>query len=761
MKLSPRQREAARIIAEGRFFPTFVKEDDGWHARWRAIDIENDWVDEMVRSAAMTSLSEDAEDQKHETLHDAWMLALKSRTGLVIWDDGECAEFAKELEEWSGNAKIDVEARKGIRFKFVPYEITCQVPTNRAGLKALGLSTYVFYPLRGMRRVDGDASRLSVQLTQSEAENFVRHGAHDLVNAGYRVDGADIKADVSAVADVETGDAKKAHSLKVKLTVRVAGEAVSAEEIRFLLEQGSTIVFFRNRWIEVDRSVLREALRALERGVGKKPNLISFALGIGRIGKLEIEAAKTHGWIRGLLNELTMMGREIPLDSFTAISGLQGSLREYQQRGVVWLKFLTDNGFGALLADDMGLGKTIQTIAWLLVSHSHALVVAPLTLLANWEHEIKNFAPKLKIYVHQGDHRHIASGFKRFANDADVVLTSYNLLVHDYQEFAEVAWDALILDEAQMIKNVNTQAAKAVRSLSPKKRIALTGTPIENSVEDIWAIEDFLNPGFLGDRKSFIERFVKPIAMNEHSNAGNRLRHALEPFILRRLKSDPNIAAEIGDKREIREYCKLLPNERKDYEMALEEFRQSERAQGDIFALITRLKLICDGESKLERLVELLGQIFESGESALIFTQYAKVGSWLRSELSKRFGRIFPYLNGALSAKERVLEIEKFKHGNANAFILSLRAGGFGLNLTKATHVIHFDRWWNPAVEDQATDRAHRIGQHKMVFVHLFIMMGTLEERVDEILSRKESLKALIADGDAFYNAVLLSKESK
>jgi SNF2 family DNA or RNA helicase len=254
---------------------------------------------------------------------------------------------------------------------------------------------------------------------------------------------------------------------------------------------------------------------------------------------------------------------------------------------------------------------------------------------------------------------------------------------------------------------------------------------------DVWALEDFLNPGFLGERKAFERRFARPIAVNEHCVAANRLRHALEPFILRRLKSDASIAAELGDKREIREYCRLGADERRRYEAAIEDFRVKERSRGDVFALITELKIICDGASKLERLCELLEAIFENGESALVFTQYAKIGRWLKTELQNRFARRFPFLHGALSLSERDREISAFNRGGANAFILSLKAGGFGLNLTKATHVIHFDRWWNPAVESQATDRAHRIGQHSTVFVHLMICAGTLEEHVDDILRGK------------------------
>ena len=754
MRLSPRQREALTLIAEGKIVPCLVKEEDGWHARWRALGApENAWVDEYVRTFTVTRLSEDAEDQKHETLHDAWMLALRSRTGLVVWDGAACAAFAAELEQWSGNAEEDRAARGSILFRFSPapdaataasprFSVSCDIPRGRRRLRALGQAAYVWAPLGGLRASGRQA--LSMAVTRAEAEDFLRQGARDLRDAGYAVEGVDLSAAITASAEIATpadrGTATDARPA-VSLAVRVDGEAVTAAEVRFLLEQGSTLVFFRDRWIEVDRGLLRQALRALEKGVDGKTNPLSFALGLGHVGSLELEEVKAHGWLRGLVNELR--GRAGGLDGLSgaeAVAGFSGELRDYQLRGVRWLRFLTGHGFGALLADDMGLGKTAQVIAWLLGEGAscRALVVAPLTLLSNWRHELAKFAPGLKVYVHQGDRRHVASGFRRAVADAHVTLTSYSLLVKDYTSFSEEKWGALVLDEAQAIKNPDTQVARAVRALTPPKRVAMTGTPVENSVADIWSIEEFLNPGLLGDRRGFADRFVKPMAANEQCAAGKRLRHALEPFVLRRLKSDRAIAAELGEKREIREYCELTADQRREYETALADFRARERAPGDVFALLTRLKLICDGAGKVERLFELVEAILAGGESALVFTQYAKVGQELRAALERRFGRRFPFLHGALSAQERERQVCAFQQSSRpGVFLLSLKAGGFGLNLTKATHVIHFDRWWNPAVENQATDRAHRIGQAKTVFVHLFISAGTLEEHVDDILARK------------------------
>ena len=793
---SPRQRDALALVADGKFYPDLVKEDDGWHARWRALGADNEWVDEYVRGPSVTVLSEDAEDQRYETLHDAWAMALRSRTGLVRWDDAECAAFAAELAEWHGGGSEDVEARRALCFSFHAasdssenaFTLSCPRPKGRAQYRALGQAVCVWGGLRGLR---SDGASLSVALSKGEAEDFIRRGARELADAGYSVSGVDLAATVAAVAEIDGGAAdvpRDDEKKSVRLKIKVAGEEVSAEEIRFLLEQNSTLVFFRDRWIEVDRGILREALRALEKSEKTKSNPLSFALGIGAVGRMEVGEVLADGGILGLLNRLRQShdGAANVTRGGVAVEipGFEGSLRDYQARGVEWISFLTDNGFGALLADDMGLGKTIQTIAWILrgqgsgvrsqesgvSSHGsgvrgqagRVLVVAPLTLLSNWRHEFAKFAPSLRVYVHQGDMRHVGSGFKKAAAEADVVVTSYALIVRDHREFAEVEWDGIVLDEAQAIKNPDTHAARAIRALGVRRRLALTGTPIENGVADIWSLEEFLNPGLLGDRKSFADRFVKPLATDPCSAQGKKLRRALEPFVLRRLKSDPAVAGELGEKREIREYCALAPAERAEYERALADYRAGERRQGDIFALLTRLKLACDGfdgeavaGGKVDRLVELVETIFENGESVLIFSQYAKVGEALKKMLERRFSQPIAFLHGGLSAAQREEQIALFD-GTAGpaAFVLSLRAGGFGLNLTKATHVIHFDRWWNPAVEGQATDRAHRIGQEKTVFVHVFVTEGTVEERVEEILDRKESLAGLLKDGEKLWSAI-------
>ena len=641
------------------------------------------------------------------------------------------------------------------------------------GLISLGQAASVFPPLRALRGG-------TVELSRAEAETFLQTGAAALTAAGYPVTIPDGVAGehVSAAAELETADGATdgpapadaaARRITPKLTIRVDGEPVTEQEIEFLLDQGSSLVFFRNRWIEVDRNVLREALRALRATKAKKLSVreaTAFALGLGRLGRLRIDEVKAHGWLRGLLNELR---GDQAFAVLPAPRGLRGTMRDYQLRGYSWLAFLAKWGFGPCLADDMGLGKTVQVIAYMLHAKEEvkklnlkklnaALVVAPVSVTTNWARELKKFAPGLKVMLHQGPDRLIGGSFAMACAKADVVVTGYSLLVKDFQMFADASFSALVLDEAQAIKNPDTQAARAARALDAPVKIALTGTPLENSANDLWSIEDFLNPGLLGERRDFEETFTRAIREDAMSGATARLKHILEPFMLRRLKTAPGIAAELGPKREIREYCPLSPAQRRRYEDALAAYRadvaaaDGEPSRGRMLALLTELKLVCDGDGKLARLGDLLEGIFANGESCLVFTQYAKVGRQIREFLREEFGRTFPFLHGSLSPSEREAEIAAFNADpEPNAFILSLKAGGFGLNLTRATHVIHFDRWWNPAVENQATDRAHRIGQTKTVFVHTFICTGTLEDRIDELLAAKRQLAdEVVAGGESF-----------
>ncbi len=801
-------RRAAKVVESGKYLPAIIQGgEDEFHAVWSAVEKQKEpffylVLDSLVRLAGRTPM--EAQMPKYETLHDAWLGALRGEDSLIKWPNKEdIKNFQCDLQVWQQPLVMSPSERAALTFSLVPpkgvdgaWKIKLgAAPETQIGLISLGQAVRVFPPLRSL-------SKGTAEITKAEAEKFIRVGAQALIASGYSVKlpanipGEHITAKAQLTPETcEEAKGKKTPAeeksaalgkIRTKLTIHVDGKKVDEEEIRFLLDQNSPLVFFRDHWIEVDRSILKEALRALRQVKEKKFSMreaVSFSLGYQRIGGLRVSDVKAHGWLRGLINELKGDARFKLIEQPKEFNG---TLRDYQLRGASWLAFLSKWGFGPCLADDMGLGKTIQTIAYLLNRNDWrypALVVSPVTVTTNWQREFAKFAPSLKVYLHQGAGRSMGADFDIACRKADVVITGYSLMVKDFRQFAQVPFSVLVLDEAQTIKNPDTQVARAASALNVPVKIALTGTPLENSVADLWALENFLNPGLLGERREFIDLFANPIRENVHSKVSSKLKHILEPFMLRRLKSEPGIAAELGKKREIREYCTLSALQRGMYENALDSFRNDVHVQDDgsmginkgrILALLTELKEICDapelltltdaakkeGEEvavkvtggKIERLDALLESIFETGESALIFTQYARMGRLLRSHLQEVFGRRFPFLYGGLSPQRREEEIRSFNEdAEPNAFILSLKAGGFGLNLTRATHVIHFDRWWNPAVENQATDRAHRIGQSKTVFVHTFICAGTLEDHIDEMLESKRYLaNELVSSGEGF-----------
>ncbi|MCQ2389910.1 MAG: DEAD/DEAH box helicase [Kiritimatiellae bacterium] len=779
-------RLAAKIVSSGLMVPTLSREKEAYRATWRSLVEGSPFllrcVDALARRAGRTPLETGG---RHETAEDAWLAALRADDAEVRWGKpatspaeeerraADLADLETRLADWCAPLAVSSAERAALCFALMPpptaegaWRLTYRTPETRLGFVALGQAIRLFPPLA------------AEVFRKEDAEAFLRTGAALLVGAGFSVDipPGIVGEHVTAEADLHCESAERpltttqaARPIRTKLTIRVAGEVVSEAEIAFLLEQNSPIVFFRDRWIEVDRSILKEALRALRDAKGKRLSMheaVAFLTGARRLGSLKIAEARAHGWLRGLVNELK--GGE----GFKVLpppEGFRGELRDYQLRGYSWLDFLAHWGFGPCLADDMGLGKTVQTIAWVLRHvqgrslRGPVLIVAPVSVTTNWMREFAKFAPGLKVQLHQGPARATGGSFAVACRRADVVITGYSLLVHDFRDFRGTSFAALILDEAQMVKNPDTRVARAARAIDAPVRMALTGTPLENSVADLWSLEEFLNPGLLGARRDFADTFGRDLARGADPSASaaaaKKLRHALAPFMLRRLKSDPGVANELGAKHEVREYCVLSPDQRRDYEDALRRFRDeandpAQRASrsGRVLGLLTELKQICDGAGKIERLDALLEEIFAAGESALLFTQYVRVARLLRDHLAEVHGRRFPFLHGGLSTAQREAEIAAFNADpEPNVFLVSLKAGGFGLNLTRATHVIHFDRWWNPAVENQATDRAHRIGQSRTVFVHLFISSGTLEDRIDALLEDKRRLAGeIVGSGEAF-----------
>jgi len=535
--------------------------------------------------------------------------------------------------------------------------------------------------------------------------------------------------------------------------------------------------------VELDRLVrerLGARLELVERRSGRRTVPDAWVRSLGAIdpwlprsldpAKVAALAAAVDEWVR---SGVVGLGRWRLLDDamHTTVAplptpdGFDGELRPYQERGVGWLTFLGRLGLGACLADDMGLGKTAQVIASLLADPTDgpALVVCPTSVLGNWERELVRFAPALSVLVHHGPDRFRGHDepFTERATAHDVVLTSYALVARDAADLEVVGWGRLVLDEAQQVKNPYTAQARAVHRIPAVRRIAMTGTPVENRLSDLWAIMHAVNPGLLGGARSFKERFAGPIERDADLEATALLQRIVSPFVLRRLKTDKAIIDDLPDKVEQTERCLLTREQATLYQAVVDDLiEQADAAEGIdrrgiVLAGIMKLKQVCnhpahflkDGtplarrSGKLARAEELLDDVLAAGDKALCFTQFAEWGAALTPYLARRFGVEVPWLHGGVPRKRRDELVARFQEPpGPPLFVISLKAGGTGLNLTAASHVLHFDRWWNPAVEDQATDRAYRIGQRKNVIVNKLVSTGTVEERIDEMITSKRAL---------------------
>ena len=482
-------------------------------------------------------------------------------------------------------------------------------------------------------------------------------------------------------------------------------------------------------------------------------------------GLLPIQSVDAQGW---LAQALAQLHQPHSCAALAEPVSFVGELRPYQRRGVGWLNYLGQLGLGACLADDMGLGKTVQAIALLLHQGEDSnqqstpnLLLCPTSVVANWRHEVERFAPSLRVLVHHGGNRLSGDDFVQALSTYDLVITSYGTARRDVQLLSGVIWHNLILDEAQNIKNPSAKQTKAVRHFHAHNRIALTGTPVENRLSELWSIMEFLNPGYLEGYERFRRRYVIPIERYNDEQQALELRNLVQPFLLRRLKSDPSIIADLPEKNEMVVYCSLTQEQATLYEtvvsQSLSMLDQSDGIQrrGMVLALLTKLKQICNhpahylkeqgpiaGRSgKLNRLLEMMEEVIAVGDSALVFTQFVEMGELLQKHFTEHLKADVLFLHGRTTALQRDRMVSAFQEAETSTiFILSLRAGGSGLNLTKANHVFHFDRWWNPAVENQATDRAFRIGQRRDVQVHKFVVAGTLEEHIQQLLDDKQNL---------------------
>ena len=461
--------------------------------------------------------------------------------------------------------------------------------------------------------------------------------------------------------------------------------------------------------------------------------------------------------------------------SVDEVPGLRGTLRPYQTVGTAWLEQLGRLGLGACLADDMGLGKTVQVIAYLLRRRAAAtpdapsLLICPTSVLGNWERELHRFAPEIPVLLHHGPDREVtAEELASASGPGGVVVTSYGVLRSDTSMLASITWDVAALDEAQFIKNHRAKVALAAFQLRARHRIALTGTPVENRLTDLWSIFAFTNPGLLGGVTRFKKEIAGPVERFRDPHALARLQRLTSPFILRRTKSDPDIAPELPPRIVLRSECSLTREQASLYQAtldaAMDEIESSDGIdrRGKVLALITALKQICnhpaqflrehdastERSGKLRRLGEELETALAEGDAALLFTQYRAMGEILVRFVEERFALTAPFLHGGVSRSQRETMVARFQQEDGPpVMIVSVKAGGTGINLTRASHVVHVDRWWNPAVEAQATDRAHRIGQTRTVVVHTLVTAGTLEERIDKMLEEKAELAQLAVAG--------------
>lgn len=659
------------------------------------------------------------------------------------------------------------------------------LPVQRASENCPWLKTMVdqgeiFHPLRW---TPGEAMQLLRDVPQLEAAGVVVR-----VPAVWRGNRPPRPRVTGTVGGKPPSGVGQDALLDFRMEVTLDGEKLTAAEIKELLAQSDGLALVRGRWVEIDREQLRrmiERFREVERTAAEQGLGFAEAMRLlagADVAPDEATAAADSDWtqvVAGHWLAEMLKGLRSPegLARVDPGSALNGTLRPYQEVGVRWLYLLAKLGLGACLADDMGLGKTIQVLSLLLVLQREmngqpepSLLVAPASLLANWALEIERFAPDLKAFIAHPSALP-AADLKTLRperlQDVGLVITSYGSLLR-LPWIRERAWRLLVLDEAQAIKNPDAKQTRIAKQLRARARLALTGTPVENRLGDLWSIFDFTNPGLLGSPKAFTN-FAKRLAERSHGSYGP-LRELVRPYILRRLKTDKTVIADLPDKTEIKAFCQLSRKQAALYQEAVRELAEQLadttgiQRKGLVLAFLMRFKQICNHPShwlrdgawneadsgKWARLREIAEVIASKQEKMLVFTQFREVTAPLAAFLGSVFGRPGLVLHGETAVRKRQELVRRFQEDEAERFfVLSLKAGGSGLNLTAASHVVHFDRWWNPAVENQATDRAFRIGQTKNVLVHKFVCRGTVEEKIDQLMESKRQLARDLLEGGA------------
>ena len=664
-------------------------------------------------------------------------------------------------------------------------------------LAGLGAAARLFSGLDGALR---EAAPAKVELDTAGALGFLRETGPLLSGAGFGVLLPDwarkARLGLRLTAKSSTGSPASAGPSRFGLQdlvdfrydLAVGDEVLSPEELAELARLKVPLVRLRGQWVELDDRHLKAALKFFEgrrSGTMTAAEVLTAAIGAGvDPDELALTSVDADGWLGDLLSGEA----DERLDQMPTPEGFHGELRPYQQRGLSWLSFLGRLGIGAILADDMGLGKTVQLLSLLWADRAKtgsvlddpdfdlsapSLLICPMSLTGNWQREAERFTPGLAVHVHHGADRLTGAELTAAVAGADLVITTYQTAARDLAALSQVRWARVVCDEAQAIKNHLSQQAKAVRSLPAASRIALTGTPVENRLSELWSIMEFANPGLLGSAKSFRDRYAVPVERHGSAEAAKQLRRITEPFVLRRLKTDKSIISDLPEKQEMKVWCNLTQEQASLYQATvtdmmsrIEDASDDIGRRGLVLAAMARLKQVCnhpahllgDGSrlagrsGKLARLEEICEEIVAEGDRALCFTQYAEFGRMLQPYLAARTGCQVLFLHGGTSKKQRDAMVARFQAADEPLlFLLSLKAGGTGLNLTAANHVIHIDRWWNPAVEDQATDRAFRIGQRRDVQVRKFVCVGTLEERIDAMIEQKKALaEQIVGTGESW-----------
>jgi SNF2 family DNA or RNA helicase len=768
---------------------------------------------------------------KKVTLPEQWLQALSSKDPVLVAAPTELQHFSATLHGWLDQIRpveTDAAFRTCFRLdapgeddgKSSDWRISFQLQANddrsllvpaemvwkeRSGtltflkrkfenpqerlLADLGKATRLFPTIEESLKT---ARPVGLKLSTAQAYTFLRESAPLLEQSGFGVLvppwwqkpsarlGAKLK--VKSKADAQTGSGLLGLRSIVKYdwTIAIGDTELSTEEFENLVNLKVPLIKVRGQWVELRPEEVEAAIAFFQKKHSNGQMSLGDALRIG-LGQeaselgLPVLDIEGDGWIKELLDRLTGNSKIAPIKP---PSNFHGKLRPYQLKGVSWLAFLKQFGFGACLADDMGLGKTIELITLLLHDRDKqikmpgpALLICPMSIVGNWHKELQRFAPSLNVMVHHGHERLSGEAFEQEAKRHDIVITTYSLALRDKEHLSHLEWEYVVVDEAQNIKNDAAKQTQAIKKLNAGHKIALTGTPVENRLSELWSIMEFLNPGYLGSGTDFRKNFAIPIERYRDSNRSEALKRLIQPFVLRRLKTDKTIIADLPDKMEMKVFCNLTQEQASLYEAVVQEMlakiEESEgiERKGLVLSTLLKLKQVCnhpahfvaDGSAlpgrsgKLARLEEMLEEALEEGDKALIFTQFAEMGTLLRQYLQETLGREVLFLHGGTPKKQRDIMVQRFQEDRRGAplFILSLKAGGVGLNLTAANHVFHFDRWWNPAVENQATDRAFRIGQKKNVQVHKFVCIGTLEERIDQMIEQKKELaESIVGSGE-------------